>query len=229
MRPLSELRELAAAGAMPLDAPAVLLVEFWKGASPAREFRTSTLSAPESIPALVAVTTDPGTHVVQLEKSPRNPYDGFLFLGRASTCDVIIRDASISKTHAVIEPSPGKWRLRDNRSRNGTWRNGERLKENERVELASGDVIVLGSYPIRLRPLARPDEAPGPRDDAAAPWLTRRLAVRAPSPLRTARPATTRRTTSTPPSTAPARTSLSSCRAIASAATSSSRRSARGG
>ncbi len=148
VRPLSELRELAAAGAMPLDAPAVLLVEFWKGASPAREFRTSTLSAPESIPALVAVTTDPGTHVVQLEKSPRNPYDGFLFLGRASTCDVIIRDASISKTHAVIEPSPGKWRLRDNRSRNGTWRNGERLKENERVELASGDVIVLGSYPI---------------------------------------------------------------------------------
>jgi hypothetical protein len=148
VRPISELRELAAAGAVPVDAPAVLLLEFWKGAGPAREFRTSTLSAPESIPPLVTVTTDPATQVVALEKSPRNPYDGFLFLGRASTCDVIIRDASISKTHAVIEPRGETWHLRDNRSRNGTWRNGERLKDGERVLLASGDVIVLGSYPI---------------------------------------------------------------------------------
>jgi len=148
VRPLSELRELVSEGAMPLDSEAVLLVEFWKGAAPAREFRTSTLSAPESIPPLLAVTSDPATHVVPLEKSPRNPYDGFLFLGRASTCDVIIRDASISKTHAVIEPKDGGWRLRDNRSRNGTWLNGERLKDGERVDLTSGDVIILGSYPI---------------------------------------------------------------------------------
>jgi hypothetical protein len=148
VRPLSELRDLAAEGAMPLDSAAVLLIEFWKGGGPAREFRTSTLSAPESIPPLVAAATNPETLVAALEKSPRNPYDGFLFLGRASTCDVIIRDASISKTHAVIEPWPGGWRLRDNRSRNGTWRNGQRLKENERVELVSGDLIVLGSYPV---------------------------------------------------------------------------------
>ena len=86
--------------------------------------------------------------MVPLEKSPRNPYDGFLFLGRASTCDIIIRDASISKTHAVIEPSEAGWHLRDNRSRNGTWRNMDRLKDGERVALVSGDVIVLGSYPL---------------------------------------------------------------------------------
>ncbi len=111
----------------------------------------------ESIPPLSLVTTDPATLVVPLEKSSRNPYDGFLFLGRASTCDVIIRDASISKTHAVIEPSNGNtkgngsagtWRIRDNRSRNGTWLNGEKLKAGEKLDLASGDVIVLGSYPI---------------------------------------------------------------------------------
>ena len=133
---------------MPLDSQAVVLVEFLKGGGPAREFRTSTLSAPGSIPPLATVTSDPGTQVIPLEKSPRNPYDGFLFLGRASTCDIIIRDASISKTHAVIEPSASAWHLRDNRSRNGTWRNGERLKEGEKVTLASGDVIVLGSYPL---------------------------------------------------------------------------------
>jgi hypothetical protein len=133
---------------MPFDSAAVLLIEFWKEANPSREFRTSTLDAPDSIPPLAAVIVDPATQAVPLEKSSRNPYDGFLFLGRASTCDVIIRDASISKSHAIIEPHADAWRLRDNRSRNGTWRNGERLKDGERVALASGDVIVLGSYPL---------------------------------------------------------------------------------
>jgi hypothetical protein len=148
VRPLRELRELVAEGAMPLDSPAALVLEFGHGAGPAREFRTSTLGVPDAVLPLTSAANDPETQVAQLEKSPRNPYDGFLFLGRASTCDVIIRDASISKTHAVIEPQHGMWRLRDNRSRNGTWHNGARLKENERVELRSGDLIVLGSYPM---------------------------------------------------------------------------------
>ncbi len=148
MRSLNELRELALDGAMPLDSEAVLLLDFWKATHPAREFRTSTLNAPETVPPLSAVTADPATQVVPLEKSPRNPYDGFLFLGRASTCDIIVRDASISKSHAIIEPSGSRFSLRDNRSRNGTWHNGERLKDGARVDLASGDVIVLGSYPI---------------------------------------------------------------------------------
>jgi hypothetical protein len=147
LRPISELRELAVAGAS-LDSDAVLLVEFWKGASPSRDFRTSSLNESETVPPLSQVVSDPTTLVAPLEKSPRNPYDGFLFLGRASTCDVIIRDSSISKTHAVIEPDAGKWRIRDNRSRNGTWLNGERLKPNERLDLTSGDVVILGSYPI---------------------------------------------------------------------------------
>ncbi len=109
------------------------------------------------------MTGDPATQVAALEKSPRNPYDGFLFLGRASTCDVIIRDASISKTHAVIELNGKDWRIRDNRSRNGTWLNGVRLKPNEKLALKSGDAIVLGSYPVYfvhstelMRLLARP-------------------------------------------------------------------------
>jgi hypothetical protein len=148
VRPLSDFRDLALAGATVLDQLAVLLVEFRQGAGPAREFRTGTLGSPGVVPALATVTADSSTQVVALEKSPRNPYDGFLFLGRASTCDVIIRDASISKTHAVIEPSASAWHLRDNRSRNGTWRNMDRLKEGERVALVSGDLIVLGSYPL---------------------------------------------------------------------------------
>jgi len=149
MRPLRELRELAASGVVVTDPPAVLLVEFLQGAGPSRDFHTTTLDGATLVPALTVVAVDPATQVAALEKSPRNPYDGFLFLGRASTCDIILRDASVSKTHAVIELSEGQdaWSLRDNRSRNGTWRNGERLKDGERVALASGDVLVFGSYP----------------------------------------------------------------------------------
>lgn len=149
MRPLQELRELAQQGASTIDVPAVLLAEFANAIEQAREFRTSTLvDAPPSIPSLGAATHDAKARVAMLEKSGRNPYDGFLFLGRASTCDVIIRDASISKTHAVIEPSKAGWFLRDNRSRNGTFKNQVRLKDGERAPLASGDLIVLGSYPL---------------------------------------------------------------------------------
>jgi hypothetical protein len=147
VKPISEFRELAAAGAA-VEPRAVLLVEFLKGGGPAREFRTSSLGMPGVIPPLATVTADPETRVVLLQKSERNPYDAFLFLGRASTCDVIIRDASISKSHAVIEPAADAWHVRDNRSRNGTWLNGQRLLEGERGKLRSGDVLVLGSYPI---------------------------------------------------------------------------------
>ena len=149
VRPLQELRELARQGASSIDVPAVLLAEFRGAVTQAREFRTSTFSdTPPPIPSLSAATAEAGTRVAMLEKSGRNPYDGFLFLGRASTCDVIIRDASISKTHAVIEPAPDGWYIRDNRSRNGTFKNQLRLKDGERVPLASGDLIVLGSYPL---------------------------------------------------------------------------------
>ncbi len=138
-------------GATSIDAPAVLLGELRVTGASAREFRTATMGDDASqIPSLEAATNDVATRVFSLEKSGRNPYDGFLFLGRASTCDVIIRDAGISKTHAVIEPAggSGQWYLRDNRSRNGTFKNGTRLKESERTPLASGDLIQLGSYPL---------------------------------------------------------------------------------
>jgi pSer/pThr/pTyr-binding forkhead associated (FHA) protein len=149
VRPILEFKELAAAGATTFDAPAVLLLEFRAVQGVAREFRTSTIGADGgAVPPLTRAADDPTTRVAVLEKSGRNPYDGFLFLGRASTCDVIIRDAAISKTHAVIEPSGEGWNLRDNRSRNGTFRNGSRLKEGERVLLTSGDLVTLGSYPL---------------------------------------------------------------------------------
>jgi hypothetical protein len=149
VRPIRELRDLAVAGATAIDAPAVLLVELQSPASIAREFRTATLGdvAPP-VPSLSAAATDPATRVAPLAKSGRNPYDGFLFLGRASTCDVIIRDSAISKTHAVIEPAGTGFYLRDNRSRNGTFRNAARLASGERVALASGDLILLGCYPL---------------------------------------------------------------------------------
>jgi pSer/pThr/pTyr-binding forkhead associated (FHA) protein len=77
-------------------------------------------------------------------------------VGRASTCDVILRDASVSKTHAVFErDGEALWRLRDNRSHNGTWVNYARLTPNARIPVASGDAILFGAYPAYL---VSPDE-----------------------------------------------------------------------
>jgi pSer/pThr/pTyr-binding forkhead associated (FHA) protein len=76
---------------------------------------------------------------------------------RASTCDVILRDASVSKTHAVFERDDQQplWKLRDNRSHNGTWLNRSRLPPEARLPVASGDSIVFGAYPAYL---ISPDE-----------------------------------------------------------------------
>jgi pSer/pThr/pTyr-binding forkhead associated (FHA) protein len=68
-----------------------------------------------------------------------------------------LRDASVSKTHAVFERDDQQplWKLRDNRSHNGTWLNRSRLPPEARLPVASGDSIVFGAYPAYL---ISPDE-----------------------------------------------------------------------
>jgi pSer/pThr/pTyr-binding forkhead associated (FHA) protein len=42
------------------------------------------------------------------------------------------------------------WRLRDNRSHNGTWVDGQRLTSKSRVAVQSGQPLVFGAYPAYL-------------------------------------------------------------------------------
>ena len=70
-----------------------------------------------------------------------------LVLGRAASAAVRFdprRDASVGRFHARIEPTevPGRFRLVDLASRNGTILNGRRLSKPELLE--PGDVFRLG-------------------------------------------------------------------------------------
>ncbi|MGD0529176.1 MAG: FHA domain-containing protein [Polyangiaceae bacterium] len=153
MRPLSDYRRPPSAVELArLDVPVLLVGLRGNPRSAAAEYRTSTQEGFPALPSVAEALLDDGVCLAPLSKSERNPYQKFIFVGRASTCDVILRDASVSKTHAVFERDERQplWKLRDNRSHNGTWVNGERLGPESRVAVTSGDALVFGAYPAYL-------------------------------------------------------------------------------
>jgi hypothetical protein len=157
MIPLSEYRHPSAAeGLVALDVP-VLLVGLGDGASSSNEFRTASHAAAFQVPTIANALAGDSAGLVPLAKSDRNPYQNFIFVGRAATCDVILRDSTVSKSHAVFErdDATGAWTLRDNRSHNGTWVDEERIRGGARVTVRGGAVLVFGAYPTYL---IMPDE-----------------------------------------------------------------------
>ncbi|HEX8793481.1 MAG TPA: FHA domain-containing protein [Polyangiaceae bacterium] len=155
MKRIAELRSPEGAAELRALVVPVLLVGLHGAArAAAAEYRTATRDAVRSappLPPLADVVLDE-TYVAPLVKSGRNPYENFIFVGRASTCDVVLRDASVSKTHAVLEHDPSAaphagWRIRDNGSHNGTWVNSRKLTPRDPVAVAGGDALVLGAYP----------------------------------------------------------------------------------
>src|SRR5688572_27385298 len=63
-------------------------------------------------------------------------------IGRSSEA-LPITDSTVSRRHAELTPDDGRWYLRDLESANGTFVNGQRIKE--RVLLSPGDQIRCGS------------------------------------------------------------------------------------
>ena len=71
------------------------------------------------------------------------PTTGSLRVGRAETCDIVLRDPATSRLHAVLEISE-TLTLEDAGSHNGTRVRNEWLDKNGRVRLAIGDPIRIG-------------------------------------------------------------------------------------
>lgn len=69
-----------------------------------------------------------------------------LHLGRSTSADIVIDDATVSRRHAVIVREGEESVLLDDRSRNGVLLNGERVS---RAVLSHGDVIQLGEVVMR--------------------------------------------------------------------------------
>jgi hypothetical protein len=106
---------------------------------------------------------------VPLTRNSNSPYTDRITVGRTSNCDVVLKDRSISKLHALFWPAPvvHGWAVSDARSANGTWVNDKRLEPLAREALKPGDHIRLGEvetrfidagllYEMLLRRLPRP-------------------------------------------------------------------------
>src|SRR5262245_49005431 len=63
-------------------------------------------------------------------------------IGRVTSNHIVLKDELCSREHAEVYSANGRWRVRDNNSRNGTRVNGERLDTD--WELSPGDEIQLG-------------------------------------------------------------------------------------
>jgi hypothetical protein len=122
--------------------------------------------------------------------------DGAL-LGRADDCSVHLRDPSVSRKHARLQRSGGRWSLVDTESRNGVYLADERvplIALEDGLEFRVGEVhlrfrldppkpemeeITLEEYPLdRTRISAPPPTIPEPVAARPAPAAARPAAAR---------------------------------------------------
>ena len=68
-------------------------------------------------------------------------------IGRADSCDLVLDNPLVSRSHAVFEAVGDAMSIRDLQSHNGTYVNGQRI---ESAPLRTGDEIRIGGYQIRF-------------------------------------------------------------------------------
>jgi len=88
--------------------------------------------------------------------------------GRTAECQVTLRDASVSRTHARLERGETGWRVVDAGSRNGVFVRDERVPS---ADLVDGDEFRLGEVLLRFRAdaaVAQPGVPPSAPSSSAA-------------------------------------------------------------
>jgi hypothetical protein len=111
--------------------------------SPVEHTRRLELALPRS-------QSTPGSLILVGEDGASTRLNGQpLRIGRGPDNDLVISDVRVSRVHAVIEPDSKGWVLRDLQSTNGTYLNGERVKE---TRLDGPAELSLGGYQLALRP-----------------------------------------------------------------------------
>jgi len=85
----------------------------------------------------------PGQEQQVFELPPDRP----IYVGRAESNDLVLRETSVSRRHAMLSPSiEGAWMVRDLGSANGIFLNGKAVKE---TPLKDSDVLAIGEYSLR--------------------------------------------------------------------------------
>ena len=69
-------------------------------------------------------------------------------LGRGEQCDILLRDLNVSRKHAILWVENSSYHIRDNRSKNGTYVNGNKI---EKKVLKDGDSISIGESILIFR------------------------------------------------------------------------------
>lgn len=88
------------------------------------------------------------------------PEDESFVLGRQRGSDLVVRDSRASRRHAELTPvRPGRWRLRDLGSANGTYVDGLKVDE---TELQGGEDVKIGDIVMSVT-------VTGPREIAPTP------------------------------------------------------------
>lgn len=102
----------------------------------------------------------PVTLVVKRRGEPDLPpvsFDGpRVVIGRGSSCELRIPDASVSGRHASIRANGAHWSVVDEGSTNGTRLNGEKLSAQSPRRIESGDTLLLGRIEITIKLGAAP-------------------------------------------------------------------------
>lgn len=97
-------------------------------------------------------------------------------LGRAPTNTIILDDNSVSRSHCVFQLRGGVYSVRDIGSRNGTFLNGQKIREE--FELQHKDIVKVGIYTLRYLeeacaepyvPIAKEPAKEAPKKEATLP------------------------------------------------------------
>jgi adenylate cyclase len=97
------------------------------------------------MPRLVIERTGQQQQVFEL------PQDRPIYIGRAESNDLVLRETSVSRRHAMISPSAeGQWRVKDLGSANGVFLNGAMIQDSP---LKDNDVMGVGEYSLRFESL----------------------------------------------------------------------------
>ncbi len=76
------------------------------------------------------------------------PQDKPIYVGRAESNDLVLRETSVSRRHAMVSPLPGgQWAIRDLGSANGIYLNGTVVRESP---LKDNDVMNIGEFSVRF-------------------------------------------------------------------------------
>ena len=87
---------------------------------------------------------------IPIRKRPGNPHPDRMSIGRARSCDLVVRYGFVSKLHAHLMHGEDGFVLRDLGSANGTKVAGRPLAPMQSMPIQPGDLVSLGQVEVEI-------------------------------------------------------------------------------